>query len=176
MRGNACAACAARPTNRGKAFPLGAPSGWSVDKAQQAVALPTASRLRRARTPFCIQKMPGPSLTTLEAVNNGSTRFASPISGCSRLIPELEKTQAVQRSPLTAIDAHPAHQTRTRPRPDSNSPQFPTSLPQRSPITAPTRPRPVMSAQFGCRRGAASATHRTPTLPSAHLALEERAR
>lgn len=40
--------------SRGKAFPLAPLTGWAVDKAQQAVALPTASRLRRA-CPICIK-------------------------------------------------------------------------------------------------------------------------
>lgn len=80
---------------QGKAFPAWQPlARWAVDKAQarvkQAVAVPRPTAA--LRLPLLHQKKPEVTAATLAPVHNGSTRFASPISSRSRLIPELEKT------------------------------------------------------------------------------------
>ena len=64
--------CAAKATSRGKGFPLGAPCGVACGQALQPFGLTggltTGSRLRRARTPFLIEKFPSkPKPITIQA-------------------------------------------------------------------------------------------------------------
>ena len=72
QRGQSMSCCAAKATNRGKGFPLGAPCGVACGQALQPCGLtgglPTGSRLRRACTPFLIEKFPGnPKPITIQA-------------------------------------------------------------------------------------------------------------
>ena len=66
--------CAARANEQGEGLPPGAPCGVAYGQALQPCGLsdglPTGSRLRRACTPFLIEKFPGipkPKSTTIRA-------------------------------------------------------------------------------------------------------------
>ena len=70
-----------------------------VRPVDNAHALPTARTFAHMPTAlYHPRKTNKPQAQYTALVNNGSTRFASPISGRSRLIPYLEKTEILNGS------------------------------------------------------------------------------
>ena len=101
QRGQSMSCCAAKATNRGKGFPLGAPCGVACGQALQPCGLtgglPTGSRLRRACTPFLIEKFPGnPKPITIQA----HSRAPLPRHGSTYL-----SGNAVQTNRATSVQA-----------------------------------------------------------------------
>ena len=155
--------CAARTTSRGKAFPLGAPSGWSVGKAQQAVALPTASRLRRADTPICKKAIPRTKLTTIAVPSraHSSSHGSTYLSGKSVQTNRATSIVGPAQRPLPLHSSPPKSGSNRRwmacyPITPTLSSPSPTDLPQASWSPAPGKPPRARDCsrrqgQAGCR-------------------------
>ena len=101
--------CAARANEQGEGLPPGAPCGVACGQALQPCGLtgglPTGSRLRRACTPFLIEKFPGiskPKSTTIRA----HSRAHSP--GCASTYLSGNAVQTNRATSLAARLKNPA--------------------------------------------------------------------